>query len=53
VRVWNVLTGQLAIARQFDVPVHSIGFSHDGNYLYSGNGNSTCFRLALKRLLED
>ncbi len=53
VRVWNTLTHRLVVARQFDAAVQSIAFSHDGKYLYTGNGNTTCYRLELKKLLDD
>ena len=53
VRVWNVLTGRLAVARQFDAAVQSLAFSADGKYLYTGNGNTTAYRLELKKMLED
>lgn len=53
VRVWNVLTGRLAVARQFDAAVQSLAFSPDGDFLFTGNGNTTGYRLELKKLLED
>jgi WD40 repeat protein len=53
IRVWNVLTGRLAVARQFDAAVQSISFSPDGKYLFTGNGNTTSSRLEMKKLLED
>ena len=53
VRVWNVLTGRLAVARQFDAAVQSLAFSPDGQYLFTGNGNTTAYRLEMKKMLED
>jgi WD40 repeat protein len=53
IRVWNVLTGRLVVARQFDAAVQSLAFSADGQYLFTGNGNTTSFRLEMKRVLED
>ena len=53
VRVWNVLTGRLAVARQFDAAVQSLAFSPDGLYLITGNGNTTAYRLEMKKMLED
>jgi WD40 repeat protein len=53
VRVWNVLSGALAIARQFDSAIQSLAFSPDGKYLYTGNGNTTCYRLEMRKLMED
>jgi WD40 repeat protein len=53
VRVWNVLTGRLAVARQFDAAVQSLAFSPDGKYLFTGNGNTTAYRLEVKKMLEE
>jgi WD40 repeat protein len=53
VRVWNVLTGRLAVARQFDAAVQSLAFSPDGKYLFTGNGNTTAYRLEFKKMLEE
>ena len=52
-RVWNVLTGRIVVARQFDAAIQSVAFSPDGQFLYTGNGNTTCFRLELKKMLDD
>lgn len=52
-RVWNVLTGRLAVARQSDAAVQSLAFSPDGKFLYTGNGNTTVYPLELKKMLED
>jgi WD40 repeat protein len=51
-RIWDVLNGQLVAARQFDAAIHSLAFSKNGRYLYTGNDNTTCYRLELKKLLE-
>jgi WD40 repeat protein len=53
IRVWNVLTGRLAVARQFDAAVQSLAFSSDGRYLFTGNGNTTAYRLEVKKMLEE
>jgi WD40 repeat protein len=53
VRVWNVLTGRLVVARQFDAAVQSLAFSADGKYLFTGNGNTTSYRLEMKKVMED
>lgn len=52
-RIWNVLNGRLVVARQFDAAIQSLAFSKDGQFLYTGNGNTTCYRLDMKKLLED
>lgn len=53
IRVWNVLTGRLAVARQFDAAVQSLAFSPDGQYLFAANGNTTGYRLEVKKMLEE
>src|SRR5947209_11250043 len=53
IRVWHVLTGRLAVARQFDAAVQSLEFSPDGKYLFTGNGNTTGYRLEMKKMLEE
>ena len=52
-RIWNVRNGRLVVARQFDAAIQSLAFSKDGRYLYTGNGNTTCYRLEMQKLLED
>lgn len=53
IRVWNVLSGSLVVARQFDAAIQSLAFSADGTHLYTGNANTTCSSLLMKKLLED
>jgi len=53
VRCWDVLSGRQLVARAFDSPVQSLAFSPDGKYLFCGNGNTTCYQVELKKLLED
>jgi WD40 repeat protein len=53
VRVWDVLSGRPLVAREFDSPVQSVAFSPDGKYLFCGNGNTTCYQIEFKKLLEE
>lgn len=53
VRVWDVLSGRLIVVREFDTPVQAVAFAPDGGSLFTGNGNTTCYRVDLKKLLED
>jgi WD40 repeat protein len=53
VRVWDVLSGRLLVAREFDSPVQSLAFSPDGAFLFCGNGNTTCYQVEFKKLLEE
>jgi WD40 repeat protein len=53
VRIWDVLSGRLIVARELDSPIQSLAFSPDGNYLFTGNGNTTCYQIEFKKLLEE
>jgi WD40 repeat protein len=53
VRVWNVLSGRQVSARQLDTPVKALAFSADGQTLITGNGNTTCYQVEMKGLLEE
>lgn len=52
-RVWKLASGEPIIAREVDAMIQSLVFSADGRWLFSGNANTTCFRLDMKRLLEE
>ncbi len=45
--------GRRVVARKFDAAIQSLAFSKDGRYLYTGNGNTTCYRLEMQKLLDD
>ena len=53
VRVWDVLSGRLLVVREFDSAVQSLAFSKGGRDIFFGNGNTTCYQLEFKKLLED
>lgn len=53
VRVWDVLSGRLVVVREFDSPVQSLAFDPAGQGLFLGNGNTTCYRVGVKKLLEE
>lgn len=53
VRVWDLLSGRLLVAREFDSPIQGLAFSADGQTLFTGNGNTTCYQVDFKKLLED
>jgi WD40 repeat protein len=53
VRVWDVLSGRLLVVREFDSAVQSLAFSPDGSTIFTGNGNTTCYRIEFRKLLED
>jgi WD40 repeat protein len=51
-RLWDSGTGQSLCVRELDSPVRSLRFSPDGQTVYTGNGNTTCYAVAVKSLLE-
>jgi len=53
VRVWDVLSGRLLVAREFDSPVQSLAFTKGGRDLFLGNGNTTCYQVEFRKLLEE
>lgn len=53
IRVWDVLSGRMVVAREFDSSVQSLAFSPDGKFLFCGNGNTTCYQVEFKKLLEE
>ena len=53
VRVWDVLSGRLLVVREFDSPVQSLAFSANGREVYFGNGNTTCYQVEFKKLIEE
>ncbi|MEZ6143093.1 MAG: WD40 repeat domain-containing protein [Zavarzinella sp.] len=53
IRVWNVLSGRIVVARQSETVVQSLVFSPDGKSLYVGNANTTSYQISMQKLLED
>jgi len=53
IRVWDVLSGRLMVVRAVDTPVQDVAFSPDGADLFTGNGNTTCYKMPFKKLLDD
>jgi WD40 repeat protein len=52
-RLWDAETRQPLSEHELDTPLQSLAFSPDSRYLFTGNGNTTCFQLEVARLLED
>ncbi len=53
IRVWDVLSGRLMVVRGVDSPVQDLAFSPDGADLFTGNANTTCYKIPFKKLLDD
>jgi WD40 repeat protein len=52
-RIWNAENGESMASHSLDTPVQAISFSSDGAYLFTANGNTTCYQLEMRTLLED
>lgn len=52
VRLWDSQTGAELCVCPLDTQIKSLCFSCDGRYLYTGNGNTTCYQLDVRQLLE-
>jgi len=52
VRLWDLAAGQQRASRQLDTQVKAVCFSPDGRSLFTANGNTTCYRLDVARLLS-
>jgi WD40 repeat protein len=52
VRLWDARSGKSLSVRELDSPVRALRFSPDGQTLYTGNGNTTCYAVPVAGLLE-
>jgi WD40 repeat protein len=52
IRLWDSGSGRSLSVRELDTPVRALAFSPDGQTLYTGNGNTTCYAVAVASLLE-
>ena len=48
-RLWDSANWHSLSVRELDTPIRGLRFSRDGQTLYTGNGNTTCYRLEVKR----
>ena len=53
VRLWDAKTGLPRGAVELDSQVKALCFAPDGRHLFTGNGNSSCYRLAFQQLLDE
>jgi WD40 repeat protein len=51
VRLWDAESGAAVGGMELDTQVKAVCFSPDGNYLFTGNGNTSCYQLEVRRLL--
>ncbi len=52
VRLWDAETGLPRGTRELDTQVKAIAFAPDGQHLFTGNGNTSCYRLDLAEILD-
>ena len=52
-RLWDPATGEQLQSVELDSQVKALAFSPDGRSLYTGNANTSCYQLDLRRLLAE
>jgi WD40 repeat protein len=52
VRLWDAAQREQRAALELDTNLKAVCFSPDSKYLFTGNGNTTCFQLEVARMLE-
>jgi WD40 repeat protein len=53
VRLWDAETGVARATAELDTQVKALCFSSDGQRLYTGNGNASCYELDVPGLLAE
>src|SRR5262249_14311910 len=51
-RVWHAESGEPRLVRRLETPARFLAFSTDGRYLFTANGNTTCYQVDWPKLLE-
>ena len=51
VRLWNAATGRALTVTEMDTQIKGLCFSPDGRFLYTGNGNTSCYQMQVAQLL--
>jgi WD40 repeat protein len=51
VRLWDGESGAPVGGTELDTQVKAVCFSPDGSFLFTGNGNTSCYQLEVRRLL--
>jgi WD40 repeat protein len=50
IRIWNPATGELVAVQELDTPIKALRFSPDSRFLFTGNGNTTSYAIALENV---
>ena len=53
VRLWDAANDTLAAATQLDTQIKALCFAADGAALFTGNGNTSCYQLDVRKLLAE
>jgi WD40 repeat protein len=51
-RLWDADGSSLRGFLELDSQIKALAFSQDGRYLYTANGNSSCYQIEVQRLLD-
>jgi WD40 repeat protein len=49
--LWDAVAGKLLARARLDTQVKALGFAPNGRYLFTGNGNTSCYQLDVRRML--
>jgi WD40 repeat protein len=52
-RVWDVLSGRMLVVREFDTAPQALTFAPTGNRLFVGNGNTTCYDIDFRMMMDE
>jgi WD40 repeat protein len=53
VRLWDADTLELLAVRELDTQVKALAFAPDSRSLFTGNGNTSCYQLDVRRMLDE
>jgi WD40 repeat protein len=51
VRIWDATTGAERGVVELDTQVKAITFAPDGNSMFTGNGNTSCYQIAVQQFI--
>ncbi len=52
-RLWDAATGKLVSSAELNTHIQVLIFSRNSRFLFTGNGNRTCYQLDVQRLLRE
>lgn len=52
-RLWDATSRELIAQQELDTHIKAVGFSPDNQFVFTGNGNTTCYQLEVAKLLEE